>query len=154
MTVLEMLAGRAFQLQSRMMKPYSRSSNSGLGHPYPVSHLVLNSEEWALTISCATFFTCSRIKSWLTNPSVQITLTHAMKFLKCCAATCGWQWTRCSQRMVLRRSVIAPWWLCQQAELANSGKRNISEHSSLHSPKIMLWIAVSFKGIIVALFRD
>ncbi|GBL80113.1 hypothetical protein AVEN_29107-1 [Araneus ventricosus] len=45
MAVLEMSAGHAVPLQSRMLMPYSRSSYSIPGHPFAVLHLVLDSEE-------------------------------------------------------------------------------------------------------------
>ena len=78
-TVLEMSAGQAFQLQrSRKSKPYNRLSNSGPGLPYAMLHLVLDSEECALTVSCATLFTCAHTKSGLTNPSVQMPLMHGI----------------------------------------------------------------------------
>ena len=86
-TVLEMSAGQAFQLQrSRKSKPYNRLSNSGPGLPYAMLHLVLDSEECALTDSCATLFTCSHTKSRLTNPSVQIPLMHGIiSQTSCCS---------------------------------------------------------------------
>ncbi|GBO06037.1 hypothetical protein AVEN_33032-1 [Araneus ventricosus] len=45
MAVLEMSAGHGVPLQSRMLMLYSRSSYSSPGHPFAVSHLVVDSEE-------------------------------------------------------------------------------------------------------------
>ena len=153
MTVLEMSASHDSHLQSRILKQYSRSSNSGPGLLYDVLHLVLDSKEGALNVSGATPLTCFRIKSRLTNPSIQMPLTHTI-----ISKTPYWNFwmtvnsmleTYGSQTKCIFTSMdLSTSRLCEFGE-----EKILILPSSLHSPKIMVWTVVFSKGIIGSFFR-